>query len=198
MENNWHHSIEKLCEKYCSEATIREKIHRTAHWRYKKMLTWFQLPLITISATNAAAQFLSKSYPAYESTIITATGSTSVFVSILTAVASYLKLGENASTHSKAQGEWLSFYNNIRYQLVLAPELRADGLEFLKHVRTEYEKLFEFSPMPSRKGVRQVKRALKREAPNARWHTPVYLNGFSGVDTYKEQVELSISGMDSV
>ena len=197
MQNNWHRSIEKLLEKYCSEATVREKIHRNSYYKYKKMLTWFQIPLISISAINAAMQFLSKSFPVYESTIITVTGSTSVFVSILTAVSTYLKLGENAANHSKAQSEWLNFYNTIRYQLVLAPNLRMDGQEFLANVKTEYEKLFEFSPIPDKAHITAVKKSIKKSV-HPDFVVPMYLNGFSGVDTYREEDSFEDNSIERV
>ena len=129
-ENGWHPSIEALLSEISSEAIVREKLHRTAHYKYKSMLNWFQLPLIAISACNASAQFLSKSYPDYENAIITATGSTSVFVSIITAVMSYLKVGQLSSTHSKAQSEWSTLYNTIRAQLMLARELRMNAVSY--------------------------------------------------------------------
>ena len=189
MINNWDRSIESLLEKYCSEAVVREKLHRAAYYTYKRKLTWFQLPLICISAVNGAMQFLSKSYPKYENAIITSTGSTSIIVAVLTSVMSFLKLGEGAANHQKSQLEWLNFFNAIRAQLVLKPELRMDGLEFLADVKNRYLALFEFSPIPSKHNIARVKRAIKNGHHDKSFHVPMYMNGLAGVETYEESFE---------
>ena len=183
--NGWHTSIEKLLSEIASEALVREKLHRSSHYRYKRLLHCFQLPLITVSAINAAAQFLSKSFPQYESTIITCTGSTSVFVSVVTAIMSYLKIGENAANHAKAQSEWSSLYNSIRAQLMLSPTLRTEGSEFLQKIRADFKQLTEFSPLPSQKSITTVKKAIEKSRhPN--FKVPATMNGFSGIDVYHD------------
>ena len=150
------------------------------------MSNWFQLPLIAISACNASAQFLSKSYEEYENTIITATGCTSVFVSILTAIMSYLKIGELSSTHSKAQSEWSTLYNKIRSQLMLTRELRMDGQEFLKQVKSEFKQLVEFSPLPSKSSINKVKKAIQTSR-HPDFPVPPTLNGFSGIRVWDDE-----------
>lgn len=185
MDNGWHASIEALLSEIASEALVREKLHRNCHYRYKKMLNWFQLPLIAISAINAAAQFLSKSFPRYEKGIITATGSTSVLVSILTAAMSYLKVGEMSANHAKSQSEWNSLYNGIRTQLTLAPHLRMEGSEFLQKVRADYKQLMEFSPLPGRGAIKRVKRAIKK-SQHPDFTVPPTMNGFGGITIYRE------------
>ena len=183
--NNWDRTIEILLEKYSNEAICREQMHRLAFYNYKKRLTFFQLPLIIISALNGGVQLLSKQYPSAEQTIITCTASTSLFVACLTSILSYLKLGELHALHSKAQSEWLGLYNTIRAQLVLKPELRMDGMEFLSQIKAHYEKLFEFSPIVSSK----INSIIKQKALAANWDgdVPAYCNGFPPLETYCEE-----------
>ena len=185
--NNWDRSIEVLLEKYSNEAICREQMHRSAFYNFKKRRTWFQLPLIVISALNGGVQLLSKQYPHAEQTIITCTASTSLLVACLTSILSYLKLGELHAQHSKAQSEWLGLYNTIRAQLVLKPELRMDGMEFLSQIKGDYEKLFEFSPIVGQKINSDVRK--KAHAANPDFVVPVYINGFTEVETYRREEE---------
>ena len=46
----WDESVEKLLQKYCDEAKTRECLHRKAFYRFKKLTTCFQLPVIILSA----------------------------------------------------------------------------------------------------------------------------------------------------
>jgi len=93
MDLEWHDSIELLLKKYADEAQVNECMNRESFFYYKRMLTCFQLPIIVMSAVSGSFQFLSKSYPDYENLIVTCTASTSILVSIVSAVMSYLKLG---------------------------------------------------------------------------------------------------------
>ena len=186
MKNGWHGSVETLCAEIASEALVREKLHRSSYYRYKRLLNCFQLPLIAVSAINAAFQFLSKNYPKYEDTIITFTGATSVLVSIMTSVQSFLKIGENSATHAKAHTEWASLYNCIRSQLVLAPSLRTEGSEFLQQIKADFKQLTEFSPLPGKDAVAQVKKAIE-SSKHPDFRVPATLNGFSAIDVYNEE-----------
>ena len=143
----WHDSVEKLLQRYCDESQIREALHRRAYYYYKKTLSWFQLPIIIMSAVSSSFQFISKSYPLYESTIITCTASISITVSIVSAVMTYLKLGENQAKNETAQVQWQNFYNTVAHQLNLSRELREDSDEFLDKMKSEYDQLFKISPI---------------------------------------------------
>lgn len=185
MENNWHPSIENLLKKYCEESMIRESLHRNSYYESSRLLTYFQLPIIIISAINGSLQFLSKNLsPAAESLVITVTGSTSILVSIITSIMTYLKLGQSTAQHCKARIEWLNFYNHIRYQLSLAPKLRMDGQLFLADIKSTYEKLFEISPICKKTMIHRIKNKIKNKN---NFNIPTYLNGFSAVEIYETE-----------
>ena len=79
----WDDSVEKLLQKYCDEAKTRECLHRKAYYRFKKLTTCFQLPIIILSAVGGSASFLSKGYPGAEEYIINCTAGISILVSTL-------------------------------------------------------------------------------------------------------------------
>ena len=179
----WHESVELLLQKYCDESQVRESLHRRAYHRYKKSLTWFQLPIIIMSALSGSMQFLSKSYPEFEDTIVTCTAATSITVSIVSAVMTYLKLGELKTKHEISQVAWQNFYNTVKHELALAPNLRKDPVEFLNEIKSDYERLFEISPMCDRSLMKKVKKRVLANATEE-FQIPCYLNGFRHTQVY--------------
>ena len=172
----WDKSIETLCAKYCDEAQIRESLHRKQYFFFKKIASWFQLPIIIMSAASGSVQFLSKSFPEYESTIVTGTATLSICVSIISSVMTYLGIGENKSKNEAAEISWQSFYNTVAHQLSLKRCHREDPEKFLQNVKQQYERLFELSPMVGRTFVNEVKSAIKKNATD-QFQIPFYMNG---------------------
>ena len=185
----WHESVEKMLQKYCDEAQVRESLHRRAFYWYKKNLTCFQLPIIILSALSGSVQFLSQSLPEYESIIVTSTATLSIGVSIISAVMTYLKLGESKSRHEVAQIAWQNFHNTVAHQLGLARELREDPVDFLTEVKTNYERLFEMSPMINQQFVKTVKKRVNNTSTDA-FQVPFYLNGFHHTTVWNDEDDL--------
>ena len=182
---DWHDSVEKLLQTYCDESQIRESLHRRAFYRYKKTLTCFQLPIIILSALSGSMQFLSKSYPAIESTIVTCTAGTSIAVSIISAVMTYLKLGEFKTRHETSQVAWQNFYNTVKHQLSLSRDLREDSTEFLQKVVASYHRLFEISPICNHGFIRAIKKKVKKNN-SAGFQIPTYMNGFKHTPVFQD------------
>ena len=99
----WDDSVEGLLQKYCDEAQTREALHRRSYYRYKKLTTCFNLPVIVLSCLSGSFQFLSAGYPDIEQHIVTATASVSILTAIISAVSSYLKLGEHEQARNEQQ-----------------------------------------------------------------------------------------------
>ena len=179
----WDKSIERLLQKYCDEAQTREALHRRSYYSYKKMTTCFNLPVIVLSCLSGSFQFLSKGYPAIEQHIVTGTASLSIFTAIISAVASYLKLGESTSKHEQSANAWLLFHNELKHQLSLRRDKRLEADEFLKNCKTQYDRLFELSPICSSGIISTIKKKIATHATNE-FVSPTYLNGFRHTEVY--------------
>ena len=188
MSKKWHPSVEKLLQRYCDEAQVRESLHRRAFYWYKKKLTCLQLPIIILSACSASLQFLSKGFPEIESHIVTGTACLSVGVSILSSVLSYLKLGELKSKHETSQVAWQSFHNSLVHQLNLVSELREDPIEFIQEVKTSYSRLFEISPIIHRDFMTNIRKRVEKSATEL-FQIPCYMNGFHHAHVWREDEE---------
>ena len=181
----WDQSIERLCARYCDESQVREALHRKQYFFYKRMLTWFQLPIIVLSACSASVQFLSQSFPEHESQIVTGTATLSICVSIISSVMTYLGLGENKSKNETAEISWQAFYNTISHQLSLKREHREDPEKFLSEVKLQYERLFELSPMVGRSFVKKVKKSITKNSTDD-FQVPAYLNGYHHTEVWED------------
>ena len=184
----WDDSVEKLLQKYCDEAKTRECLHRKAYYRYKKLNTVFQLPVIVLSALAGSATFMSKGYPEAEEYITNATAGISILVSIISAVGSYLKLGETKSKHEIAEVSWQNFYNGIKHELNLRRTLRAEPEGYLQDVKTNYDRLFEISPICNQGLISQVRKQLHNKATEE-FQLPNYMNGWEHTRVYEEPEE---------
>jgi hypothetical protein len=192
LQMNWDESIESLLQKYCDEAQTREALHRSSYYSYKKLTTCFNLPVIVLSCLSGSFQFLSKGYPDIEQYIVTGTASLSILTGIISAVASYLKLGESTSKHEQSANAWLLFHNEVKHQLGLRRDKRLDADEFLQNCKTQYDRLFELSPICSSGMISRIKKTIARHATEE-FVTPTYLNGFTHTEVYR----LDVGGMDN-
>ena len=179
----WDRSVEELLQKYADESQTREALHRSSYYKYKKLTTCFSLPVICMSALSGSLQFMSKGYPQIEQYIVVGTGSLSILTSVISAVAAYLKLGESKAAHEQAANQWLLFHNEIKHQLGLQRDKRQDAVEFLQTCKTQYDRLFELSPICSSDTIAHIKKKIKDNATD-QFVSPTYLNGFSHTHVY--------------
>lgn len=180
----WSPSLEQLLAKYCDESQVREALHRKAYYSYKKLLSWFQIPLIIGSALSGSLQFLSKSFPQIEGHLITCTASLSIIVSVVSAIMSYLKLGQSMSLHKISLVEWQNFHNSLQHQLSLQRCDRLEPDEFMKSVKQQYDRLFEISPVCNQKFLTETKKKIRKVA-SADFQIPNYLNGYESAFIWK-------------
>ena len=180
-EKSWHASQEELCRKVADESKIRENLHRESHYFYSRWSNYLQMPVILLSAISGSLQFLSNSQndTATAQIIITSTGTISVFVSILSAVNSFLKFSELKKT----------LYSQISSQLALSRDLREQADEFVANIMNQYNHLYEISPIIRRPFIERVKRKLvsqNDEHPDQAIECPPYLNGLRRTSIFME------------
>ena len=185
---NWDASVESLLQKYADESQTAVALHRRSYYSYKKLTTCFNLPVIVLSCLSGSLQFLSKGYPDIEQYIVTGTASLSILTAIISAVSSYLKLGEQMSRHEQSANQWLLFHNGLKHQLSLRRDKRQDADEFLQECKTQYDRLFEMSPICSSGQIKAIKKKIHAIAPE-NFVIPTYCNGFRHTEVYREDEE---------
>ena len=92
-------------------------------------------------------------------------------------------LGELKTEHRIAALSWGKFYSSIRFQLQLRKSYRNDPKDFLSGVCSEYDRLYEISPVLLSRFIDKMTKKL-RGLVTDRFKLPYYLNGYSHMQTF--------------
>ena len=174
-------------ESLADESKCRAKLHGQLYEKYKRQHTFLNLPIIILSTVCASANFFSGSLndTKTERLIVISVGFVNIVTSVLSSIGTYLKLGANSECHRLARLAWMKFYNELIFNLSLTVNYRTNGTDLLHTVESQYNRLFEISPVLDSTLIKKLKRKLMRDK-DERFKLPHYLNGFNGTRSYHE------------
>lgn len=179
----WDESIESILSELGDEAQINAYLHKKANEYYTKQNIKYQLPIIVLSAISGTGNFISANFPTYAQVIVLAVGGLSIFTSIISSVAQFLKVSQLSESHRISYLSWEKFHSNIKFQLNKRRNSRENIKDFLNVVVPEYQRLKEISADIPKHICDQVKRN-KKNLKNMQ--VPYMLNGFHPVVPFKE------------
>lgn len=180
----WEDSIEKILSELGDEAQINAYLHKKAHEYYTTQNIKYQLPIIVLSAVSGTGNFISANFPNYAQTIVLAVGGVSIFTSIISSVAQFLKVSQLSESHRISYLSWEKFHSNIKFQLNKRRATREPIKDFLSYVVPEYQRMKEMSASIPKHICEQVKKN-KKNLKNMQ--IPYMLNGFHPVIPFKEE-----------
>ena len=180
----WEDSIENILSEIGDESQINAYMHKKAQAYYTKENIKYQLPIIVLSALSGTGNFVSANFPAYTSIIILAVGGVSIFTSILSSVAQFLKVSQLSESHRMSYLSWEKFHSTIKFQLNKRRSNRDDLKDFLSLIVPEYQRLKEISADIPKHIYEQVKKNKKNLN---KMQIPYMLNGFHPVVPYREE-----------
>ena len=183
---NWDDSIEKILSELGDEAQINAFLHKHSQIYYTRENIKYQLPIIVLSALSGTGNFISSNFPDYAETIVLAVGGLSIFTSILSSVAQFLKVSQLSENHRISYLSWEKFHSTIKFQLNKKRKSRDNIKDFMSLVFPEYQRLKEISadiPKHISENVKNNKKKL------GNMQVPYMLNGFHPVVSYKEKEE---------
>jgi hypothetical protein len=179
----WDESVENILSELGDEAQINAYLHKKANEYYTMQNIKYQLPIIVLSAISGTGNFISANFPSYSQVIVLAVGGLSIFTSIISSVAQFLKVSQLSESHRISYLSWEKFHSNIKFQLNKKRLSRDNIKDFLNVVVPEYQRLKEISSSIPKHICDQVKRS-KKNLKNMK--IPYMLNGFHPVIPYKE------------
>jgi len=180
----WDESIENILSEIGDESQINAYMHKKAQTYYTKQNIKFQLPIIVLSALSGTGNFISANFPAYTSIIILAVGGVSIFTSILSSVAQFLKVSQLSESHRISYLSWEKFHSTIKFQLNKRRVNRDDIKDFLSLIVPEYQRLKEISADIPKHIYEQIKKNKKNLN---KMQIPYMLNGFHPVVPYRDE-----------
>ena len=146
-KERWHESNELFLSKLGDESQLQSICHMYSHEEFSKRSRKFQLPIIILSVISGSGNFVSSSFPDYQELIILGVGVLSIFTSIISSIAQYLKLAEKSESHRIAFISWEKFYNSVRFQLCRRRADREEITNYMKNTTGEFQRLQEISPI---------------------------------------------------
>lgn len=181
---DWDESIENILSEIGDESQINAFMHKKAQAYYTTQNIKYQLPIIVLSALSGTGNFISANFPDYSSIIILAVGGVSIFTSILSSVAQFLKVSQLSESHRMSYLSWEKFHSTIKFQLNKRRKNRDDLKDFISLIVPEYQRLKEISADIPKHICDQVKRNKKNLN---KMQIPYMLNGFHPVIPFKEE-----------
>jgi hypothetical protein len=186
----WDESIEKIFSELGDEAQINAFLHKKAAEHFTRKNIYYQLPIIVLSALSGSGNFISANFPTYSEIIILGIGGVSIFTSIISSVAQFLKVSQLSESHRISYLSWEKFHSTIKFQLNRRKEARDNIRDFLSLVIPEYQRLKEISSDIPQEICEMVKKDKKKLS---KMQVPYMLNGFHPVIPFKEEDESECS-----
>jgi hypothetical protein len=180
----WDESIEAIFSELGDEAQINAFLHKKAAEYYTRQNIKYQLPIIVLSALSGSGNFISANFPDYANLIVLGIGGVSIFTSIISSVAQFLKVSQLSESHRISYLSWEKFHSTIKFQLSRRKESRDNIKDFLSLVIPEYQRLKEISADIPKHICDMVKRDKKKLS---KMQVPYMLNGFHPVVPFKEE-----------
>lgn len=135
------HEMELFFSEIGEDCHVISSLHMMCHRRYKNKETYFNIPIITITAFIGFISGLNLSYE-YMHIII---GSLSLFASLLKSYFSYLKISQKGENHRISYIQYEQIYSDIQVELALEPQFRQNPSSLMNLVRVKLKNLNEVS-----------------------------------------------------
>ena len=135
------HEMELFFSEIGEDCHVISSLHMMCHRRYKNKETYFNIPIITITAFIGFISGLNLSYE-YMHIII---GSLSLFASLLKSYFSYLKISQKGENHRISYIQYQQIYSDIQVELALEPQFRQNPSSLMNLVRVKLKNLNEVS-----------------------------------------------------
>ena len=146
---SWSSSEEKLLKSIAERSNCMRWLHTQCNLHFDNLNFYFTIPNIVISTLNGSfTMSLSALLPDPNSQRIATfiIGLVSIFSAVLITLNQYMKSQEMTEAHRAAAVAYSKLSRVIMNELSLRREQRSNGLEFLKHVRSEVDRLENTAP----------------------------------------------------
>ena len=144
----WHNSLEEYFASTGEKCNCLSWCHKRAEELYSKRRTYIDLPVITLSAVTGFLSVGSSSMFEGETKASSiGLGCISLLVSVLNVMGTYFGWAKRAEGHRISSIQYSRLYRSLMVELGLPREERQPPTVLLKHVRDQYDRLQEISPL---------------------------------------------------
>lgn len=145
---SWNDQHETILRQWGEASGCYRYMHHRAFLMYKRLSMRFTLPVIVLSTITGTANFAQEQFPeSIRPMVPSVIGGLNLVAGLIATIMQFLKINELMENHKTAALSYGLLSRNIRLTLALGREERnADGLDFVTHSKTEYDRLIEQSP----------------------------------------------------
>jgi len=177
----WHTSLEEYFASTGEKAHCLSWCHKKAEVLFATRRTLIDLPVIVISAVTGFLSAGSTTLFNDPQASSVALGVASLFVSVLNTAGSYFGWAKRAEGHRISAIHYSKLYRSLQVELGLPREERMPPASLLKHVRDQYDRLQEISPLLPPEVIREFQAKFKNETEVSK---PEELNGLEKVTVF--------------
>jgi hypothetical protein len=146
---SWNESQEKLLKAIAERSNCMRWLHTQCNLYFENMNFFFTIPNVVISTVNGSITMsLNTLFPGPDEQKVATTviGLISILSAVLITMNQYMKSQQMAEAHHAAGLAYGKLYRTITNELALRRDQRTNGLEFLKYVRGEIDRLENSAP----------------------------------------------------
>lgn len=149
LEKNitWTEKLEEYFVHTGEKASCLSYLHKKSEERYSVVVMWIDLPVIILSVINGAVSVGSQSLFGNSEFAPVGVGMIALLTGILNALGSYFSWSRRCEAHKISAINYAKLYRFITIELSLPRDERMTPSDFLKYVKTEYDRLQEVSPL---------------------------------------------------
>lgn len=148
LQITWHNNLEEYFASTGEKCNCLSWCHKRAEELYSKRRTYIDLPVITLSAvTGFLSVGSSTMFEGETKSSSIGLGCISLLVSVLNVMGTYFGWAKRAEGHRISSIQYSRLYRSLMVELGLPREERQPPTVLLKHVRDQYDRLQEISPL---------------------------------------------------
>jgi hypothetical protein len=163
IASTWNSAHENLLASIADRANCYRWLHNECHGKYELYNFYLTIPSIVLSAVTGSATIGLTSIFSEEdqkSASITI-GLLTLGCGALTSVNQFMKTSQYSEAHRSASVAYGKLHRVISSELALRRDQRTNALDFLKHIRTEQDRLQETSPIILKSVIEKFRKEFK-------------------------------------
>jgi hypothetical protein len=146
---SWNENQENLLKSIAERSNCMRWLHTQCNLHFESLNFYFTIPNVVISTLNGSftmslnSLFPDQNQQKYATTII---GLISILSAVLITMNQYVKSQQMSEAHRSAALAHGKLHRHIMNELSMRRDQRSNGIDFLKHVRLDVDRLESISP----------------------------------------------------
>lgn len=163
-EISWNEMLEGYFASTGEKAHCLSWIHKKSEERYAQLRTFIDLPVIAISSITGFLSVGSTSmFGNNQMAVSVSLGLLSLLVSVLNTTGTYFAWAKRAEGHRITSIQYARLYRFLSIEMSLPRDERMNPHDLLKHVKDQYDRLQEISPLVPPAIILEFQRKFKND-----------------------------------